>query len=57
MLKAKVSSVSHPSVDVLKTSFLKEWASIPEEMMRASVGNFRQRIKTLIERKGTSHRK
>ena len=25
MLKAKISSVAHPSVDALKTSFLREW--------------------------------
>ena len=52
MLKSKVSSVAHPSVDVLKTSFLREWAKIPQVTQRASVGNFRKRIKYLIEKKG-----
>ena len=33
MLKAKVSAVAHPSVDDLKTSFLREWAKIPQEML------------------------
>ena len=52
MLKAKVSCVAHPSVDALKTSLLREWAKIPQETLRASVGNFRQTIKLLIEKKG-----
>ena len=49
LLKAKVCSVAHPSVDALKTSLLSEWAKIPQETLRASVGNFRQRIKRIIE--------
>lgn len=52
LLEAKVYSVAHPSVDALKTSLLSEWAKIPQETLRASVGNFRQRIERLIERKG-----
>ena len=31
MLKAKVSSLAHPSVNALKTSLLREWAKIPQE--------------------------
>ena len=45
MLKAKVFSVAHPSVDALKTSLLREWVKIPKEMIRVSVDNFRQSIK------------
>ena len=52
MLKTKVSCVVHTSVDLLKTSLLREWAKIPQETLRASVGNFRKRIKLLIEKKG-----
>ena len=51
LLEAKVCSVAL-SVDALKTSLLSEWAKIPQETLRASVGNFRQRIERLIERKG-----
>ena len=53
VLKSKVSSVAHPSVDVLKTSFLREWAKIPQKTLRASVVNFRKIIKLLIEKKGS----
>ena len=52
MLKAKVSSVAHPSFDALKTSLLREWAKTPQEKLCASIGNFRSRIKLLIEKKG-----
>ena len=51
MLKAKVSYVDHLSVDTLKTSLRRQWAKIPKETLRASVGNFIQRIKLLIEKK------
>ena len=52
MLKAKFSSVAHPIIDALKTSLLKESAKIPQETLCASVSNFTQRIKLLIEKKG-----
>ena len=43
MLKTKDYCVAHTSVDVLKTSLLREWASIPHETLRSSVGNFRKK--------------
>ena len=51
MLK-KNSFITHTSVDILKTSLLREWSKIPQEMRRFSVGIFRKRIKLLIEKKG-----
>ena len=51
MLK-KVSFITHTSVDILKTSLLREWSKIAQEMRRFSVGIFRKRIKLLIEKKG-----
>ena len=51
MLKTKVAYVAHLSVDALKTSLLRDWAKIRQETQRASVGNFRQRIKLLIKKK------
>ena len=50
MLKAKISSVA--GVDAFKTSLLREWAKIPQETLCNSVGNFRQKIKFFIEKKG-----
>ena len=52
MLKAKVTCVARTSVDVLMTSRLRELAKISQETLRAWVGNFRKRIKLLIEKKG-----
>ena len=52
MLKAKVSPVAYPGVEALKTSILSEWDGILQETIRASVGNYRQRIKRLVEREG-----
>ena len=31
ILKAKVSSIAHPSVDALKTYLLREWVKIPRK--------------------------
>ena len=56
LLEAKVCSVAHPSVDALKTSLQIEWAKIPQETLRASVSNCRQKIERVINRKeATSH--
>ena len=52
LLEAKVCSVSLQSVDALKTSLQRKWAKTPQETLRASVVNFRQRIERVIERKG-----
>ena len=38
LLKVKIVPIAHPSA--LQTSLLSEWAKIPQETMRASVGNF-----------------
>ena len=51
LLEAKICSVVHLSVDALKTSLQSEWSKIPQETLRTSVGNFRQRIERVIERK------
>ena len=51
-LKAKFSYVAHPSVDVLKISLLRDWVKISQETLRVTVGNFKQRIKLLVESKG-----
>ena len=56
MLKAKVASVAHPSVDALKTSLFNKWAKIPQETLRASVGNFRHSIKRVIEKKDITYK-
>ena len=45
-------SVAHLSDDTLNIALLREWAKIPQETLRVSVGNFRQIIKLLIEKKG-----
>ena len=39
--EAKVFSDAHPTVDALKTYLHSKWAKIPQETLRASVGNFR----------------
>ena len=52
MLEGKVCSVSHSSVDAVKTSLQSEWAQIPQKTLRAMVGNFRQKIERVKERKG-----
>ena len=52
MLKAKVSSVAYQSIGSLKPSLLRVCAKIYQETLRASVGNFRQRIILIIEKKG-----
>ena len=51
MLKAKVSCVANTSVGVLKTSLRREWAKIPQEKLRTSVGNFRKIIKLLTKKR------
>ena len=45
LLKAKICSVARPGVDALKISLLSDWSKIPQETLRALLGNFRQRIK------------
>ena len=47
MLKVKVSCVAHINVDALKTSLLRDWANIPLETLRVSVGTFREKLKLL----------
>ena len=54
-LKTKVSCVAYTSVDVLKTSLLRQWAKITQEKKHASVSNFSKRINN--QKDGTSHRK
>jgi len=49
--QAKICFVAHPDVYALKTPFRSKWAKIPQETLRASDGNFRERIKRLIKRK------
>ena len=39
LLEAKICSAAHPSVDALKTSVQSEWSKIPQESLRALVGN------------------
>ena len=52
MLKVKDTSVAHPSVEALKPFLLREWFKTAQETLNNSVGNFRQKIKLLIEMMG-----
>ena len=52
LLEENVCSVAHLSVDALKTSLQSVWAKIPQETLHVSIGNFRQRIEHIIERRG-----
>ncbi|XP_076044978.1 uncharacterized protein LOC143027553 [Oratosquilla oratoria] len=52
LLEAKACSVAHSSVDALKQSLQREWVKIPQDKLRASVENFRERIERVIRVKG-----
>lgn len=52
ILEAKVSSKRHQSVDCLKASLRKEWAAIPQRVLRAACGAFITRLDGIIKAKG-----
>ena len=51
-LESKVCSTPHDSLDNLKLELLREWAMIPQEVLRASCEAFQGRLKSVNKNKG-----
>ena len=52
ILESKVCRTPHDSLDNLKLELLREWALIPQKVLRASCEAFQGRLKSVIENKG-----
>lgn len=52
ILEQKVCTINHSSVSHLKKSLLKAWEEIPLETVRATVGQWRTRLRTCVKSKG-----
>lgn len=52
ILEAKVSSKKYQSVDCLKDSLQREWAAIPQNVLRSACGAFMTRLNAVIRAKG-----
>ena len=51
-LESKVSTVHHHSLDALKVKLLKEWAKIPQSVIRDSCKAFSKRLQLVIDADG-----
>ena len=52
ILASKVCRAPHDSLNNLKLELLREWALIPQELLRASCEAFKGRLKSVIKNKG-----
>ncbi|KAI6656200.1 hypothetical protein LOD99_1533 [Oopsacas minuta] len=52
ILETNAYTTSHRSIKSLKTSLSREWAKIPQEMLRAAVEPISKRLRAVIKKKG-----
>ena len=52
ILEARACAKSHNNLGALKTSLIREWEKIPQEVLRAAVEVFPTRLRRVVEKKG-----
>ena len=52
ILEARACANCHNNLVALKTSLIREWEKIPQEVLRAALEAFPRRLKRVVEKKG-----